>query len=67
MIMPLTPEQLAAGRAVKRALSQAEKEMRKLHRRLAELRDAFRDDMGDEEFVTFGGGTNKDDEGPPGP
>lgn len=63
----MTTEQLAAGRAVKRALERAEAahpdslSLRQLHHKLADLRDAFRNDMPDGEYVTFGGGTNKDD------
>lgn len=70
--MPLTPEQLAAGRAVKRQLERCETAhpnslaLHQLHRTLAALRDTFRDDMPDGDFVTFGGGTNKDDD-PTGP
>lgn len=67
--MPLTPEQLAAGRAVKRALERAEAahpdslSLRQLHHRLAALRDAFRNDMPDGDFVSFGGGTPKTEDG----
>ena len=65
---PLTPEQLAAGRAVKRALEKVDRtyprcpHVRGLHDRLAELRDAFRDHMPDGDFTAFGGGTPKDEE-----
>lgn len=66
--MPLSPEQLAAGRAVKRALERAEiahpnsLALHQLHNRLAALRDAFRPDIPDDEFVAFGGGTPKTDD-----
>lgn len=66
--MPLSSEQLAAGRAVKRQLERCEAAhpnsaaLHQLHRCLAELRDTFRDDMPDADYVTFGGGTNKDDD-----
>lgn len=65
--MPLSPEQLAAGRSVKRALERAEAAhpdsalLKRLHVELAALRDTFRDDMPDGDFVTFGGGTPKTD------
>lgn len=58
-----------AGRAVQRALHRAEAahpgcpELAKLHRKLGALRDAFRADLSDDQFVAFGGGTNKDDDG----
>lgn len=64
--MPLTAEQIAAGRAVKRALERAEEahpnsgHVRNIHRALAALRDSFRNDMPGEDFVAFGGGTPKD-------
>lgn len=66
--MPISPGQLAAGRAVKRQLERAEAahpdslSLRRLHKSLAVLRDAFRIDMTDDDFVTFGGGTPKTDE-----
>jgi hypothetical protein len=70
--MPLTPEQIDAGRAVQRQLGRCHDAhpnslaLHRLHRTLAALRDAFRNDLTDDQFVAFGGGTNKDD-GPPAP
>lgn len=63
--MPLAANQIDAGKAVRRALLRAERthprcpDLKALHDRLADLLEAFRPDLPDEEFVALGGGTPK--------
>lgn len=61
----LTEAHFQAGRAVRRALDRAEQahpdspHLATLHQRLAELRDTFRSDLPDDQFIALGGGTPK--------
>lgn len=58
----LTTAQKEAGRLVHQRLREVEVGMRRLHRALAALRDEFQDDLSVDEFIAFGGGTDKPDE-----
>lgn len=63
-----TEAQITAGRNVHRALERAEEAhpnslaLRRLHLRLADLRDAFEGELSPGDFQTFGGGTPKTDD-----
>lgn len=64
----ITSTQVAAGTMVHAALQSVEAahpqcpHVRRMHRNLAALRDAFKDQMTPEQFVAFGGGTPKTDD-----
>jgi hypothetical protein len=63
--MALSDTQISAGRAVQRSLARVETkhrncpEVRALHDRLAALVASFRDDLTDDQFQAFGGGSPK--------